>query len=112
MGYTAEYENEGKELNYLDIKSKNAENGKYEFGIHRKDAITNIQIKPDSCHDEKVKEGVYKGYIARAKSICSSQYLEEELNFIKNVFIENGYDKVKLEQIAQEMGQKKYKKEK
>ena len=53
---------------------------------------------------------MYKGYIARAKSICSSQYLEDELNFIKNVFIENGYDKVKLEQIAQEMDQKSTKK--
>ena len=108
--FTAEYENEDKELSYLDLKIVNTNNGKYEFKIHRKDAITNIQIKPDSCHDDKIKEGVYKGYISRAKSICSPQYLEEEISFIKNVFVENGYDKGRLDKLAEDMNRQKKKK--
>ena len=89
---------------FIDLKKLS---GKYEFKIHRKDAITNIQIKHDSCHDDKVKEGVYKGYISRAKSICSPQYLEEEISFIKNVFVENGYDKGVLDKLAKDMSRKK-----
>ena len=43
-----EDENEEKCLNFLDIKTKN-NNGRYEFDVHRKPALTNVQIKPHSC---------------------------------------------------------------
>ena len=100
--FTAEYESPNKELNYLDIKIINNKNNKYEFKIHRKDAITNIQIKPNSCHDDKIKNSVFKGFILRAKSICSKKYLDEEIQFIKNIFVENGYDQAKLENIIKQ----------
>ena len=70
----------------------NTTSGKYNFKIFRKDAITNIQIKSNSCHDEKTKIGVFKGYISRARSICSKEFLQGEIEFITNVFFENGYD--------------------
>ena len=108
--FTAEYESTNKELNYLDIKILNNKKNKYEFKIHRKDAITNIQIKPDSCHDDKIKEGVFKGFILRAKSICSEEYLDEEIKFIKDVFIENGYDEGRLDKIIKVTEKKKARK--
>ena len=40
--YTIEKENEKKELQFLDIMIINNSKGKYEFNIHRKDAITNV----------------------------------------------------------------------
>ena len=43
-----EDENEEKCLNFLDIKTKN-NNGRYEFDVHCKPALTNVQIKPHSC---------------------------------------------------------------
>lgn len=94
--YTAEYENERKELNYLEIKTINNGNYKYEFKIHRKDAITNVQIKPESCHDDKIKIGVFKGFLLRAYAICSEKYLAQEIEFIKKIFLENGYDEERL----------------
>ena len=100
--FTVEYENSDKELYYLDIKIINSKNHEYEFKIHRKDAITNIQIKPNSCHDDKIKNGVFKGYILRAKSLCSEKYLVDEIKFIKNIFIENGYNEAKLNKIIKE----------
>ena len=100
--FEPEYENDNKELNYLDIKIINNKNGKYDFTIHRKDAITNVQIKPESCHDDRIKDCVFKGFVMRAKSICSNKYLPAELEFIKNVFIENGYDRGKLEKLIKE----------
>ena len=42
--YTAEYENEEKELNYLDVLTKNTGNSSYSFNVFRKKAITNVQV--------------------------------------------------------------------
>ena len=99
--FTAEYEDDNKTLNFLDTTIINNGLGKYEFKIHRKDAITNVQLKPDSCHEEKVKYGVFKGFIHRAKTICSEKYLKDELEFLIKVFVENGYEENKLRQIMQ-----------
>ena len=62
--------------------------GKYQLNVHQKEAITNIQIKPESCHNNRIKEGVFKGFILRANAICSREYLNEEIAFIKQIFIE------------------------
>ena len=53
--YTMETENENKILNFLDLQIINDQtNNKYKFQIHRKNVITNVQIKPYSCHDPKI----------------------------------------------------------
>ena len=52
--YTIEKENEMKELNFLDIKVMNKGEGKFNFTIFRKDAITNVQVKTDSSHDPRI----------------------------------------------------------
>ena len=110
--WTAEYENEEKMLNYLEIKTINNGSGKYQFKVHRKEAITNIQIKPESCHDDRIKEGVFKGFVLRAKTICSKEYLDEEIAFIKEIFIENGYEEARLEELIKETECSKRKKKK
>ena len=48
MQYTIEYENDNKELNFLDVTIRNNLNRFYDFAVYRKPAITNIQIKPHS----------------------------------------------------------------
>ena len=101
--YTLEMENENKELNFLDVKIKNNQNGKYEFSVHRKNAITNIQIKPHSDHDPKILNGIFKGFVHRAFSICSEKHIDSELEFLKNVFEENGYGRKHLEKIITDM---------
>ena len=108
--FTVEYENSDKELNYLEITTINNKQGNYDFKVYRKDAITNIQIKPESCYDDKIKRGVFKGFILRAKNICSEKYLDQEINFIKQIFIENGYDEAILDKIIQETKTKKSRK--
>lgn len=105
--FEAEYENENNKLNFLDTTIINTKEGNYNFKLYRKDAITNIQIKPNSCHDEKIKLGVFKGYISRAKAICSPVYLEQELDFIINVFVENGYERKVLKNIVKNHGRPK-----
>ena len=110
--FEPEYEKENKELNYLDMTIINTKDGHYNFKLFRKDAITNIQIKPKSCHDEKIKLGVFKGYLSRAKSICSPKYLVEEIQFLINVFVQNGYDRKTMENIVKKEQKPKKKKKK
>ncbi|XP_065682407.1 uncharacterized protein LOC136095590 [Hydra vulgaris] len=70
--YTIEVENELGTLNYLDIQIMNKKTGKYEYKVYRKDAITNIQIKPHSNHDPNILNSIFKGFLHRAYSICIS----------------------------------------
>ena len=101
--YTIEREDENKSLNFIGLHVVNNLQGKYNFNIHRKDAITNIQIKPQSSHDPKILDGVFKGFVQRALSLCSEQYIASEIEFLVEVFIENGYDSARLRRIAAEL---------
>ncbi|XP_065680471.1 uncharacterized protein LOC136094459 [Hydra vulgaris] len=98
--YTVELENKRKQLNFLDICITNTMNGFYEFQIHRKDAITNVQIKPNSNINPSITIGVFKGFLCRAKQICSQKYLSQEIDFLINIFFENGYNKNNLIKIT------------
>ena len=95
-----ETENENKILNFLDLQIINDQtNNKYKFKIHRKNAITNVQIKPYSSHDPKIINGIFKGFVNRALNLCSTEYINEELEFLTKTFVENGYNEEQLKQI-------------
>jgi hypothetical protein len=70
---------------------------KVEFNVNYKKTNTNITIKKKSNHRESIKRGVIKGYADRARAYCDPQYLENELDNIKDVFIDNGYSKKEVE---------------
>ena len=46
--YIIVYENDNKELNFLDVTRRNNLNQSYDFAVYRKPAITNVQKKPHS----------------------------------------------------------------
>ena len=69
--YTVRKEDQSRKLNFLDITIKNTGTGKYEFKIHRKNAITNVQIKPDSYVTPALIRGIFRGFVSRAKKLCS-----------------------------------------
>ncbi|XP_065681452.1 uncharacterized protein LOC136095131 [Hydra vulgaris] len=89
LKYTIKVENKNKILNFLDITIINNTQGKYEFKVYRKDAITNIQIKLHSNHDPKILKAIFKGYTHRAYSISSKNHLKDEINFLIQVFTKN-----------------------
>ena len=101
--HTMEVEKEGKILQFLEILTRNNGEGKYDFQVYRKKAITNVQVKPNSSHDPKVLRGIFKGFVHRAYKICSEQYLNEEVDFLINVFVENGYEESMLRTLAEEV---------
>ena len=76
--YNIEYENENKSLNFLDINITNTSNNKYEFKVHRKNAITNKHIKPTSCINPSIIKSVFKGFLHRAHSIYSEKNISKK----------------------------------
>ena len=60
-------------------------------------------MKPTSGHDPKIMTGAFKGFVHRALKICSENYIEQELEFLVNVFIENGYQESNLRKIINDV---------
>ena len=91
-----ETESKNKELSFLEIRTINNGQGRYEFDVYRKKAITNVQVKPCSSHDPRVLKGIFKGFVYRALKICSNKFLQKEIDFLIEVFTENGYERSSL----------------
>ena len=87
-------------LAFLDISLKNNRLGKYEMKVFRKDAITNLQIHPDSSVNPSTIVSVFKGFLIRAHRICTHAKLQEEIDFLVDMFVENGYARIKFQNIA------------
>ena len=43
---------------------------------------------------------VFKGFLSRVYKICSERYIDEEIQFLIDVFTENGYERKTLEKIT------------
>ena len=80
----------------------NRKKKKIEFNVHYKETNTNITIKKKSNHTDSTKRGIIKGYSDRARALCDPEYLEDELNNIKEVFKENGYTEDEIEDAMKE----------
>ena len=68
--------------------------------MYRKDAITNVQIKPHSNINPQIVSGVFKGFLVRAHRLCSPNHLQDEIEFLIDVFTENGHARSNLENIV------------
>ncbi|XP_065664694.1 uncharacterized protein LOC136086328 [Hydra vulgaris] len=73
--YTCEYENAQQQLNFLDICiSTNHSLHKYEFSIHRKDAVTYVLIKPKSCISPNIAVFTENGHSYKQYSDIAKNY--------------------------------------
>ena len=89
--YTIEFENENKQLSFLDINITNTGNNTYDFKIFQKTSITNIQIKPNSNIAPHIGMGVFKGFLSRAYKKCTEKQFQSEMDFLIDIFTENGH---------------------
>ena len=85
--YTMENEDSNGTLAFLDISIRNNRSGRYELSIYRKEAITNLQISPTSSVDPSTVVGVFKGFLTSSHRICSPQCLQEEIDFLIDMFV-------------------------
>ena len=60
---------------------------------------TNVQIKPHSCIPPDTTTSKFKGFLARATKIFSEKYLREEIEYLTDIFWENGHDTKTLQKI-------------
>ena len=97
-----EKENQSRKLNFFDVTIINTGAGKYEFKIHRKNAITNVQIKPHSYVNPALIRDIFQGFLSRAKKLCSEKYLDDKLNFLVYMFVGNGHNQNHLYSIIRE----------
>ena len=100
--YTIDFENENKQLSFLDVTITNTGNNSYDFKIFRKTSITNVQIKPNSNIAKYIAMGVFKGFLSQAYKICTKKYLQSEINFLIDIFTENGHNRNTLTNITTE----------
>ena len=100
-----EKEEQSRKLNFLDVTIINTGAGTYKFKMQRKNAITNVQKnqnKTNSYVNRALIRGTLKGFVSRAKKLCSEKYLDEELNFLVDMFVENGHDRNHLYSVIRE----------
>ena len=88
---------------FLDITVTNNGTDCYDFKILGKPATTNVQIKSNSNMAPNASVSVFKGFLSRAYKICSERYIDEEIQFLVNVFTENGYERKSLEKITKKI---------
>ena len=69
----------------------------YDFKIFRKPAITNVQIKSNSNMATNVSASAFKKFLFRAYKIYSERFIDEEIQFLIDLFTENGYEGKTLE---------------
>ena len=67
----------------------------------------NIYVKPTSCIDSNIIKRVFKGFLHRARSICSEKYIKEEETCLIDMFVENGHSKQLLKNLMVEYNNKK-----
>ena len=72
--YTTEFENENKQLSFLDITITNTGNNSYDFKIFRKRSVTNVHIRPNSNIALHIIMVVFKGFLSRVFFLSQNMY--------------------------------------
>ena len=83
--YTMGKKDQTQKLNFSDVTIINTGARKYEFKIHRKTTIANVQIRQHSYVIPALIGGIFKGFVFRAKKLCFEKYLDVESNFLVDV---------------------------
>ena len=78
--YTMEKEDQSQTLDFLDVAMMKTGAVKCEFKIHPKNAITNVLIKPNLFINPSSIRSIFKGFVSRAKKLCSEKYLINTLH--------------------------------
>ena len=87
--FTCEQEQDGK-LPFLDTLIWNRES-RLMFSVYRKPTNKNDFIHFYSSHSQRTKTGVVLGFYLRAFRICSKEYLQNELEYIRTTFTKLSY---------------------
>ena len=95
-------------LPFLDTCISRSANNNVLSRVYRKPTHTDMYIHAFSNHRESVKLGCIIGLFLRAYRICDSLYIEEEINYLFNVFERLGYSKYFIDRAHRRAREKFY----
>ena len=97
LKFTMEEESEGK-LPFMDVLVERCD-GKLVRSVYRKPTFTGQYVRWDSFAPTDQKISVLKSLVSRAKKICSSSRLDDELKKLKDIFLDNGFPGTVIDRI-------------
>ena len=89
--FTLEIENNG-ELPFLDVLLIRNSSQHLDFKVYRKPTHSNSYIHAFSKHSSKIKLATISNIFLRAYNICSSMYIDDEIEYIFKSFSRLGYN--------------------
>ena len=101
-----------KEINgclpFLDVLlTREANTGHIRTSVFRKPTHTDAYVNQRSNQSIRVKKGIIKGQLIRARRICKDPVSwQKEYEHIENVFIKNGYTRALVRRCQQELSRK------
>ena len=98
--YTIEFENENKQLSFLDVTITNTGNNSYDLKSFRQTSVINVQIKPNSNIAPHMAMRLFKVFLSSAYKICTEKYLQSEIDTSIDIFIGNRHNRYTLIKIA------------
>ena len=78
-------------LSFLDVLVERIVDGGFVTSVYRKPTFTGMCLQWDSYCPVKYKVGLVRCLVNRALRICSDAKLNDELEFLKGLFLNNGY---------------------
>ena len=78
-------------LPFLDTLVSRSETNNTKYRVYRKPTHSESYVHAFSSHSENVKLGVISNIFLRAYKICDMEFLDSEINHIKEVFHKHGY---------------------
>ena len=100
VAFTRENE-EARSIAFLDVFVTREEDGKLSTRIYRKPSNTNLTMKPQSCQNPQTAVSSFKSELCRSYRLCSSlDQTKKEIDFIINMYEDNGHDRDSLLKIA------------
>ena len=71
-----------KSLQFLHLDIVNTGDDDHTMSMCQNNAITNVQVKPNSEHDPKVLRGIFTGFLHSTLTNCKPTQREEEITFL------------------------------
>ena len=104
LKFTFEKECDGK-LPFLDILVERTELG-FKTSVHRKPTFSGQYIRWESFSPRKRKTNLIATQVHRLLMICTKNKLKQEIDFIKKIWLDNGYpEDIVLKHISKKIAQ-------
>ncbi|XP_065193140.1 uncharacterized protein LOC135824335 [Sycon ciliatum] len=97
LRFTCEHE-ESNKLLFLDVLVEKTQTGVLTT-VYRKPTFTGQYMMFDSFCSSQYKSNLVRNLVNRAQRICSPTKLQQELDFLRSVFVKNGYPQQLLDKL-------------